>query len=122
MDTPACVANLSELGSPLSIIPRRNNPRKVLRQNREIQEAMMATTNDLNTLRIDHIGSLVRPAKLRDVFARYDRGQVSREEFAKSQDEAIGDVIRKQEAHGFPVVTDGESRRHTLQENTQDNV
>ncbi len=76
----------------------------------------MATTNDLNTLRIDHIGSLVRPAKLKDVFARFDRGQVSREELAKSQDEAIGDVIRKQEAHGFPVVTDGEFRRHNFQE------
>src|SRR5688500_7534093 len=77
---------------------------------------MMATTNDLNTLRIDHIGSLVRPAKLRDVFARYDRGQVSREELAKAQDDAIREVIQKQEQHGFPVVTDGEFRRHNFQE------
>jgi 5-methyltetrahydropteroyltriglutamate--homocysteine methyltransferase len=76
----------------------------------------MQAANDLNTIRIDHIGSLVRPAKLKDVFARYDRGQVSREELAKSQDEAIGDVIRKQEAHGLPVVTDGEFRRHNFQE------
>ena len=29
----------------------------------------------LNKIRIDHIGSLVRPAKLKEVFARYDRGQ-----------------------------------------------
>ena len=58
----------------------------------------METNNDLNTIRIDHIGSLVRPAKLKDVFARYDRGQVSREELAKAQDEAIRDVIQKQEA------------------------
>ena len=76
----------------------------------------MATTNDLNTLRIDHIGSLVRPAKLREVFARYDRGQVSREDLATSQDEAIREVIQKQEQHGFPVVTDGEFRRHNFQE------
>jgi len=76
----------------------------------------METINPLNTIRIDHIGSLVRPAKLRDVFARYDRGQVSREDLAKSQDEAIRDVIEKQEAHGFPVVTDGEFRRHSFQE------
>ena len=33
----------------------------------------MASTNDLNTLRIDHIGSLVRPAPLKNVFARHDR-------------------------------------------------
>jgi len=73
-------------------------------------------TTDLNKIRIDHIGSLVRPANLRDVFARYDRSQASREELAKAQDEAIRDVIRKQEARGFPIVTDGEFRRHSFQE------
>ncbi len=73
-------------------------------------------TTDINKIRIDHIGSLVRPANLKDVFARYDRGQASCEEVAKAQDDAIRDVIRKQEAHGFPVVTDGEFRRHSFQE------
>jgi 5-methyltetrahydropteroyltriglutamate--homocysteine methyltransferase len=76
----------------------------------------MASTQDLNRLRIDHIGSLVRPAKLRDVFARNDRGQTSKEELSKTQDEAIRDVIQKQESHGFSVVTDGEFRRHNFQE------
>jgi 5-methyltetrahydropteroyltriglutamate--homocysteine methyltransferase len=76
----------------------------------------MPSTNDLNTIRIDHIGSLVRPARLRDAFARHDRGQISREELVKAQDEAIRDVIQKQETHGFPVVTDGEFRRHNFQE------
>ena len=70
----------------------------------------------LNTIRVDHIGSLVRPPKLKAVFARHDRGQESREELAKAQDEAIRDVIRRQEALGFPVVTDGEFRRHSFQE------
>ncbi len=73
-------------------------------------------TTDLNKIRIDHIGSLVRPANLKDVFARHDRGQGSREELAKAQDDAIRDVVQKQEAHGFPVVTDGEFRRHSFQE------
>jgi 5-methyltetrahydropteroyltriglutamate--homocysteine methyltransferase len=76
----------------------------------------MATTHDLNNIRIDHIGSLVRPAKLKQIFALYDRGQVSQKELAKAQDEAIRDVIQKQETHGFPVVTDGEFRRHNFQE------
>jgi 5-methyltetrahydropteroyltriglutamate--homocysteine methyltransferase len=78
----------------------------------------MATmsTIELNKIRIDHIGSLVRPAKLKEIFARWDRGQASREELAKAQDEAIRDVIQKQEAHGLPVVTDGEFRRHSFQE------
>ena len=72
--------------------------------------------SDLNTIRIDHIGSLVRPAQLKDTFARYDRGQVTCEDLAKAQDGAILDVIQKQELHGFPVVTDGEFRRHNFQE------
>jgi methionine synthase II (cobalamin-independent) len=72
--------------------------------------------NILKTIRIDHIGSLVRPATLKDIFARYDRGQVSREELGKVQDEAIRNVIQKQKAHGFPIVTDGEFRRHSFQE------
>jgi 5-methyltetrahydropteroyltriglutamate--homocysteine methyltransferase len=76
----------------------------------------MASTNDLNTLRIDHIGSLVRPAQLKNVFASHDRGQASKAELAKAQDDAIRDVIAKQEARGFPVVTDGEFRRHSFQE------
>src|SRR5262245_23928378 len=76
----------------------------------------MLSNHDLNTIRIDHIGSLVRPTRLRDCFAGYDRGQVSREELTEAQNDAIRDVIRKQEAHGFPVVTDGEFRRHSFQE------
>jgi len=78
----------------------------------------MASTSapDLGRIRIDHIGSLVRPAKLREIFARYDRGQATREELARAQDEAICDVIQRQENHGLPVVTDGEFRRHSFQE------
>src|SRR6266480_1161458 len=78
--------------------------------------------NDLKRLRIDHIGSLVRPQKLRQAFARYDRGQASRDELARAQDDAIRDVIRRQEAHGLPVVTDGEFRRHSFQESFSDAV
>src|SRR5574341_1190543 len=76
----------------------------------------MAAAPDLNKIRIDHIGSLVRPANLKNLFARYDRGQASPEELAEAQDEAIRNVIEKEEAHGLPVVTDGEFRRHSFQE------
>lgn len=73
-------------------------------------------SGDLKTIRVDHIGSLVRPAALRELFARYDRRQADKIDLTKAQDEAIRDVIRKQEAHGMPVVTDGEFRRHNFQE------
>ena len=76
----------------------------------------MVSPTDLAKIRIDHIGSLVRPAKLKDAFARYDRGQAAPEELARAQDDAIRDVIQKQEAHGLPIITDGEFRRHSFQE------
>ena len=75
----------------------------------------MAAQN-LDAIRVDHIGSMVRPATLREVFARHDRGQISHAELTRAQDEAIRDVIAKQEALGLPVVTDGEFRRHNFQE------
>ena len=75
-----------------------------------------AASTDLNRLRVDHIGSLVRPATLKDVFARFDRGAASREQLTQTQNQAIREVIARQEAHGLPVVTDGEFRRHSFQE------
>jgi 5-methyltetrahydropteroyltriglutamate--homocysteine methyltransferase len=76
----------------------------------------MAAPQDLSNIRIDHIGSLVRPSRLREVFARYDRGQAPGKELAQAQDEAIRAIIEKQQTHGLPVVTDGEFRRHNFQE------
>ena len=84
-------------------------------KNAEVIDVMKSSEN-LKRIRIDHIGSLVRPAKLKDVFARFDHGQASREELAHEQDEAIREVIAKQRAGGLPVVTDGEFRRHSFQE------
>ncbi len=42
------------------------------------------STSDLARLRIDHIGSLVRPAQLRELFARYDRGEATLEDLARA--------------------------------------
>ena len=73
-------------------------------------------TEPLRSMRIDHIGSLVRPTRLKNVFSRYDRGLATAKNLARAQDEAIRDVIQKQQSHGFPFVTDGEFRRHSFQE------
>ena len=43
-----------------------------------------SSTEDLKRLRTDHIGSLVRPAKLKEAFARYDRRRLSNEELRRS--------------------------------------
>jgi len=71
---------------------------------------------DLNSLHVDQIGSLLRPAKLKEIFAKFGRGEASDEEFRRAQDEAIRDVVAKQEAHNLPVVTDGEFRRTSFME------
>jgi 5-methyltetrahydropteroyltriglutamate--homocysteine methyltransferase len=81
-----------------------------------------SSTEDLKLLRADHIGSLVRPAKLKEAFARYDRRRLSNEELREAQDEAIREVIAGQEAHGLPAVTDGEFRRHSFQESFSEAV
>jgi 5-methyltetrahydropteroyltriglutamate--homocysteine methyltransferase len=59
----------------------------------------------------DHIGSLLRPKKLREAFRKHAAQEMSEQDFRAAQDEAIRDVVRLQEECGLQVVTDGEFRR-----------
>jgi 5-methyltetrahydropteroyltriglutamate--homocysteine methyltransferase len=61
--------------------------------------------------RADHIGSLLRPAPLRQAFRGFHAGELPAEGFAAMQDAAIREAIRLQEDVGLGVVTDGEFRR-----------
>jgi 5-methyltetrahydropteroyltriglutamate--homocysteine methyltransferase len=61
--------------------------------------------------RADHIGSLLRPKKLREAFRRHASGEMRDAEFRAAQDEAIRDVVRLQRDCGLEVLTDGEFRR-----------
>ena len=69
----------------------------------------------MQTLRVDHVGSLLRPESLKQSFR--DRALGAGSEHADAgalrdaQDRAIRAVVAKQEAIGLPVVTDGEFRR-----------
>src|SRR5688572_28091527 len=56
--------------------------------------------------RADHIGSLLRPKRLRDAFRK-----LSGAELRGVQDECIREVVRLQHDCGLEVVTDGEFRR-----------
>src|SRR2546426_9597357 len=71
---------------------------------------------DLVNMRIEHVSSLLRPEWLKELFGRNRAGQVSDEELRVGEDRAIREVIAKQEAAGFPVVTDGEYRRSVFSE------
>jgi 5-methyltetrahydropteroyltriglutamate--homocysteine methyltransferase len=63
------------------------------------------------TPRTDHIGSLLRPQALIDAFKQFARNELRPDFFDAAQDDAIREVVAKQEAHGVPFVTDGEFRR-----------
>jgi 5-methyltetrahydropteroyltriglutamate--homocysteine methyltransferase len=61
--------------------------------------------------RADHVGSLLRPPQL--MKAREDRaaGRIDADELRGIEDEAIREVVRKQEEVGLQSATDGEFRR-----------
>jgi 5-methyltetrahydropteroyltriglutamate--homocysteine methyltransferase len=61
--------------------------------------------------RADHVGSLLRPAALKDARARRARDEIGQDELKAIEDREIEDVIRKQEDVGLKSVTDGEFRR-----------
>ena len=62
-------------------------------------------------VRADHIGSLLRPAPMRQAFRAFHAGEIDDARFAATQDAAIRDVVKLQEDIGLAVVTDGEFRR-----------
>jgi 5-methyltetrahydropteroyltriglutamate--homocysteine methyltransferase len=71
---------------------------------------------DLRTLRADQIGGLVPPPALRAAWAGHARGAVSDAALEQAQDEAIQGIFARQEAIGFPILSDGELRRRNFQE------
>ena len=62
--------------------------------------------------RADHVGSLLRPQKVKEARAAfYETKTIGADELKAIEDEAIHDVVRMQEEVGLLAVTDGEMRR-----------
>jgi len=61
--------------------------------------------------RADHVGSLLRPAALREAFRRRGAGEIDEAAYRAVQDRCIREAVAMQEAVGLNVVTDGEFRR-----------
>ncbi len=61
--------------------------------------------------RADHVGSLLRPGSLLSARQARRRGELAPAELERLEDEAIREVVRRQESIGLPAVTDGEFRR-----------
>jgi 5-methyltetrahydropteroyltriglutamate--homocysteine methyltransferase len=61
--------------------------------------------------RADHVGSLLRPAALKEARARHARGEISAEQLRQVEDREIENAVKKQEDTGLKLATDGEFRR-----------
>ncbi len=65
--------------------------------------------------RADHVGSLLRPAALKDARARRQRGEITAQALTEIEDREIEALIARQEAIGLKSITDGEFRRASWQ-------
>jgi 5-methyltetrahydropteroyltriglutamate--homocysteine methyltransferase len=61
--------------------------------------------------RADHVGSLPRPAALKDARAKRAKGEITAARLKEVEDREIETAIRKQEEVGLKLATDGEFRR-----------
>ena len=68
-------------------------------------------TRNTPPFRADHVGSLLRPAPLKEARNRRERGEISAAELATAEDAAIEWIIARQAAVGLLSATDGEFRR-----------
>ena len=68
----------------------------------------------MQTLRVDSVGSFLRPPEVKEAFGRRDRGEIDDAGMKALQDAAITGLVRKEEAHGLPFVGDGEFRRRNF--------
>ncbi|HEV8248664.1 MAG TPA: 5-methyltetrahydropteroyltriglutamate--homocysteine S-methyltransferase [Gaiellaceae bacterium] len=61
--------------------------------------------------RADHVGSLLRPQRLLEAREEHSAGGIDEAELRAVEDEAIRDIVAKQEETGLQSATDGEFRR-----------
>jgi 5-methyltetrahydropteroyltriglutamate--homocysteine methyltransferase len=61
--------------------------------------------------RADHVGSLLRPTKLKEAHRAWSENRLSDDELRSIQDRAIRDAVALQEEAGLEAITDGEFRR-----------
>ena len=61
--------------------------------------------------RADHVGSLLRPAPLKDARAKHAKGEIDAAALKAVEDREIEKIVKKQEEIGLKLATDGEFRR-----------
>ena len=73
----------------------------------------MTTHTQVDIARSDVVGSLLRPAYLREARQGVREGRVSATELHAVEDRAVREAIALQESAGLDVITDGELRRQS---------
>ena len=61
--------------------------------------------------RADEVGSLLRPQRIKDARAKFEKGQITAADLRKAEDMEIEKVVHRQSSTGLKVATDGEFRR-----------
>jgi 5-methyltetrahydropteroyltriglutamate--homocysteine methyltransferase len=77
---------------------------------------------ELAKIRNDVVGSLLRPAALKQARVSYDEGKINLEELRAIEDQNIRDAVKLQESIGLSVLTDGEYRRLNFQDSFGESV
>jgi 5-methyltetrahydropteroyltriglutamate--homocysteine methyltransferase len=77
----------------------------------EAPTAVAAGPRTSPPFRADHVGSLLRPARLHTARDDFDAGRIDADALREIEDEAIREIVRKQEDVGLQAATDGEFRR-----------
>src|SRR2546421_6369729 len=75
------------------------------------EESGMTANTRVEVARADVVGSLLRPAYLREARRRVGEGRVSDAALHAAEDRAVLEAIALQEAGGLEVITDGKKRR-----------
>ncbi|HEY4399389.1 MAG TPA: 5-methyltetrahydropteroyltriglutamate--homocysteine S-methyltransferase [Lactobacillaceae bacterium] len=70
-----------------------------------------ALAKQTHTLGHQHVGSFLRPDKLKQARAQFEAGDISAADLKNVEDDAIRTLVAQQKAAGLDVVTDGEFRR-----------
>ena len=61
--------------------------------------------------KLDHVGSFLRPERLKEARAKFNDGEITAEELERVENEEIVALIEKEKELGLKSVTDGEFRR-----------
>jgi len=114
------VVNLLSSPGKNRIVPRKTSHEATAAQSRHFlpERKFMSLYSDFNlpSMRVDLVGSLLRPQAVKAAFVAFGEGKITEAQLKETLDQAIREVVAKQVAHNLPIVVDGEFRRTSFME------